>query len=370
VNRRGWDEEIDLVDFDGLKLFMFKHDYLYDHAVPNPRKGQSLRDYQQSIRKHGFPQSVVRPENVGRLSQARYGVYIFMHHLWQQGIDFAVLDIGSHVGEFGLKVGNCIRTFARTNQVIVFEPTEVGELVRYSIELNGLGDIVKHEDLAVSEFDGLMLFAYTRGFSDGGHIIQEDSGAQGGFGRLGHFWRQSMRGKSLKSKIECVSKVLRSKLSRLAPGSRRVSTSALIVQSVDILSYLERHHCDQHLVVKIDVEGSDSVIINRLLQLLPKRLVSIIFEFAPTQVAGGFGQAQSYLEGLSRFFYLFDLFYVSNPTRFNLISPSEIRRFVIEVARREPGYTDLFMLDKRTPECNQLVRRLSTLRAEPDRMVL
>lgn len=368
--RRTWDEEIDLVDFEGLKLFMFKSDYLYDHAIPNTRKNQSLRDYQQSTRLHGFPQSVVRPDNAGSLAQARYGVYLFMHHLWQQRVDFAVLDIGSHVGEFSLKIANCIRTFAQANRVIAFEPTEVGELVRYSIELNGLGDIVKHEDLAVSDFDGLMLFTYTRGYSDGGHIIQEDAGAQGGFGRLSHFWRQSMRGKSLKSKIECVSKVLRSKLGRLAPGRRRISSSTLVVQTVDIISYLERRHCEQHLFVKIDVEGSDSVIISRLLQLLPTRLISIIFEFAPTQVVGGFAQAQSYLEGLSQSFHLLDLFYVSNPTRFNLIAPTGIRRFVIEVASREPGYSDVFMLDKRTPECDQLLHRLSSLSTEPDRMVL
>ena len=370
MNRRVSDEEIDIVDFDGLKLFMFKHDYLYDHAIPQERKNQSLQAYQQLTRRQGYPRSVVTPENVQRLSQARYGVYIFMHHLWQRGVDFAVLDIGSHVGEFSLKMGNYIRTFARANRVIAFEPSEVGELVRYSIELNGLESIVEHEDLAVSEFDGLMLFAFTRGYSDGGHIIREDTRAQGRFGRLSHFWRQSMRGKSLSSKIECVGKVLKSKLGRLVPGSRRVSSSTLVVHSVDILSYLEKHHCDQHLFVKIDVEGSDWVIIGRLLKLLPTRLVSIIFEFAPTQVAGGFEQARSYLEGLCDFFHLFDLFYVSNPTRFDLIAPAEIRRFVTEVASREPGYTDVFMLDKRIPECDQLLRRLSSLSAEPDRMVL
>jgi FkbM family methyltransferase len=349
---------------------MFKHDSLYDTAIPNGRKNQSIQHYQQFIRQHGFPHSVVEPENIGRLSQARYGVYLFMHHLWQHGVDFMVLDIGSHVGEFSLKMGNCIRTFAQANRVIAFEPTEVGELLRYSIELNGLGDIVKHEDVAVSEFDGLMLFAYTPGFSDGGHILQEDPRANRGFARLSHFWRQSLRGKSLKSKVECVSKVLWSKLRHLTPASRRIPSSTLIVRSVDILSYLEQHDCDQHLFVKVDVEGFDSVIIDRLLQLLPTRLVSIIFEFAPTSVLGGFEQAQYYLESLCRSFHLFDLFYVSNPTRFNLIAPIEIGRFVTEVARREPGYTDVFLLDKRTPECDQLLNRLSSLSAEPDRMVL
>ena len=122
MNRPMYNQEIDLVDFDGLKLFMFKHDSLYDTAIPNGRKNQSLQHYQQFIRQHGFPHSVVEPENIGRLSQARYGVYLFMHHLWQHGVDFMVLDIGSHVGEFSLKMGNCIRTFAQANRVIAFNP--------------------------------------------------------------------------------------------------------------------------------------------------------------------------------------------------------------------------------------------------------
>ena len=123
-------EQIDLVDFEDLKLFMFKHDSLYDTAIPGARKNQSLPQYQQFIRQHGYPDSVVGPENVAKLSQARFGVCLFMHHLWQQGVDFTVLDIGSHIGEFSLKMANCIRTFGQANQVIAFEPTEVGELMR------------------------------------------------------------------------------------------------------------------------------------------------------------------------------------------------------------------------------------------------
>jgi FkbM family methyltransferase len=370
VNRWAPNEQIDLVDFEGLKLFMFKHDSLYDSAIAKERKDQSLAQYQQFTRQHGYPHSPVGPGNVGELSQARFGLYLFMHHLWEHRVDFTVLDIGSHIGEFSLKMGNCVRTFAQNNRVIAFEPTEIGELMRYSIELNGLGDIVKHEGVAVSGFDGLTLFTYTPGFSDGAHIQQEDSPEKGGFARLSYFWRKSMRGKSLKSKVECVSKILRSKLRQLRPSGRRISSNTLIVRSVDILSYLERQHCDQNLFVKIDIEGLDSIVISRLLELLPTRLVSIVFEFAPTGVPGGPKQAEAYLEGLCQFFYVFDLFYVSNPTRFKLITPTEVRGFVVEVARREPGYTDVFLLDKRTPECGRLVHRLSSLEAEPDRMVL
>lgn len=370
MNRWVCNEQIDLVDFEGLKLFMFKYDSLYDTAIPGPRKNQSLPQYQQFVRQRGYTRSAVGPENVARLTQARFGVYLFMHHLWQQGVDFTVLDIGSHIGEFSLKIGNCIRTFGQANRVIAFDPTEVGELMRFSVELNGLGDIVKHEDVAVSELDGLMLFAYTPGLSDGAHIVREGSRSTGGIGRLRNFWRNALKGKSLRGKAVSIGKVLKFRLHKLRPGSRRISSNNLIVRSVDILSYLEKHHYDQNLFVKIDIEGFDSVVVNRLLQLLPTRLVSIIFEFAPIWGLGGAEQARAYLERLCVSFHPFDLFYAPNPTRFKLITPAEIGRFVAEVVQREYGYTDVFLLDKRTPGCDQLVRRLSSLEAEPDRIVL
>jgi FkbM family methyltransferase len=359
-------KQIDLVDFEDLKLFMFKHDNLYDIAIPKARKNQSLAQYQEFIRQHGYPRSMVSPENVTSLSQARFGAFFIMHHLWQHGVDFTVLDIGSHIGDFSLKMGNCIRTFGQANRVIAFDPTEAGALMDYNIELNGLGKIVKHEDLAVSEFDGLMLFDYSPGFSDSAHIVRENYPETRGVStRLHNFWCRSLRGKAVS-----IGKFLTLKLHKLTPAGARISSYNLIVRGVDILSYLEQHDRDEHLFVKIDIEGFDSVVINRLLQLLPTRLVSIIFEFAPSWSLGGFEQAGGYLRKLGGSFHLFDLFYSPNPTRFNLITPSEIGRFVDEVSQRAYGYTDVFLLDKRIAECDQLVHRLSSLVAEPDRMVL
>jgi FkbM family methyltransferase len=359
-------KQIDLVDFEDLKLFMFKHDNLYNIAIPDERKNQSLTKYQELIGRSGYSRSVVNPDNVASLSQARFGVYLFMHHLWQQRVPFTVLDIGSHIGDFSLKMGNCTRTFRQANQVIAFDPTEAGELMRYNIELNGLGDIVKHESLAVSEFGGLMLFEYTPGFSDSAHIARGGGPETKRFSsRLSNFWHRSPQGKAVS-----VARLLKTKFNRLTPASRRVVSYNRIVRSIDILTYCEEHHCDGNLFVKIDTEGFDQPVINRLLQLLPTRLLSVIFEFAPDWGFGGSEKAQAYLEGLFDSFHLFDLFYSPNPTRFKLINRSEIGPFIDEVCRRKYAYTDVFLLDKRIPECGQLVSRLSSLAAEPDRMIL
>ena len=49
-------KRIDLVDFDGLKLFMFKNDNLYNNFVTKQRKNQSLDQYFKAINEeHKYP---------------------------------------------------------------------------------------------------------------------------------------------------------------------------------------------------------------------------------------------------------------------------------------------------------------------------
>jgi hypothetical protein len=142
-----------------------------------------------------------------------------------------------------------------------------------------------------------------------------------------------------------------------------------MARSVDIIHYLKEHGYEQHIYAKIDIEGFDSPVISGLMRLVPARLVSIIFEFTPRSFES-FGQAASYLRELSQSFYLFDLFYSPNPTRCKPITPSQVDGFVAEIFQRIYGYTDVFLLDKRIPQCDRLLQRLSCLIAEPDRIVL
>ena len=111
------------------------------------------------------------------------------------------------------------------------------------------------------------------------------------------------------------------------------------------------------------------MVINHLLKLLPNRLISIIFEFTP-QTFVDFDSASKYLENLSENFYLFDLFYSPNPTRFRAVDKSRVSAFVENVFQRQYHYADLFLLDKRTPKCEQLVEQLSNLAETSDEMIL
>src|SRR5215475_6275280 len=92
-----FDNDLDLVDFEGIKLLMLKNDNLYNISVDTDRKNCDLQSYQRQIREHGYPPSPVTPQNIDQLSSARYGLYLFLQHLWREGIDVFILDIGSHI---------------------------------------------------------------------------------------------------------------------------------------------------------------------------------------------------------------------------------------------------------------------------------
>ena len=354
INRR-----IDLVDFEGLKLFMFEDDNLYQTLIPPHRKHQDLRAYQRSVP----VLSPVTPANVHTVTSARYGSLLVLNHLWEHKVDFVVLDIGSYVGTFALKVASFIRTFGRDTKVISFDPSEVGALVPCSIELNKLDAIVKHEELAVSDLDGFVLFRHQPCHADAGAVIVSNLGS----GELAALWlrrtfrlpfRQMVRGLFLLA-LQAVKRLVR----------RNVRGYTLIVRSVDILGYLERIHCETNLFVKIDIEGYDPQVIDRLLTQLGQRLIFIIFEFTPIRFSNN-QEAVLYLERLGESFHLFDLYYCPNATRIRRIDPRALRGFVAEVGRRPHGYTDVFMLDKRTPGCAELLNRLASLAEEADGVVL
>ena len=360
VNKR-----IDLVDFDGLKLFMLEDDELYRIAVPEARKHQDVDAYQQLLAAQGAPPGPVTPANVQQTASSRHGVSVVMHHLWEHGVDFVVLDIGSHIGDFGLKIANLIRTFNRQTKVISFDPSEPGALVPYSIELNRLGQVIKHEMLAVSNRDGLSLFRYRPGFTSGGEIATATQGAAA----LAAIWLRRFSQLPLRRRIPAYLGLACAGLKRMLRLGKVVDSYSLIVRCVDILGYLERNRLEGDVFAKIDIEGHDPQVIDQLLRLIARRKLFLIFEFTPIRYASH-EAAVHYLENLARHFHFFDLFYCPNPTRFRQIRPDDLGSFVAEVRLRPQGYTDVFLLDKRTPACEELIKRVAALAPEADTIIL
>lgn len=358
-------KRIDLVDFEDIKLFMLEDENSYRIAVPSNRKRQNVEDFQKAILREGPRPSLVTPDNVGKITSARYGIFLVMHYLWTQGVDFDVFDVGSHIGDFGLKIANFMRTHGKKNRVVAFDPSEAGALVPYNIEINQLEGIAKHEPLAISDAKGLVLFQYRPGHSEEGVITNTNQDATS----LAASWLRRFQKLPWRQRIKAYVGLGFSALKRIANSGKIVNSYSLIVRAVDILDYVSDNGYNSNLFVKIDIEGHDPRVINRLLELLPKRKLYIIFEFTPVRFAG-LNDAIAYLRKLSADFYLFDLYYCPNPTRIKRIPEDQIESFAGEVGNRQHGYTDVFLLDKRTPACDRLLDRLAGLVQEPDAQML
>jgi len=349
-----YDKKLDLVDFEDVKLLMFRDDSLYDITVSADRKNRSLREHFLEVSRHGYPKSIVCPANVDQVSAARFGLFIYLHHLWRENIEFTVLDVGSHVGDFSLKVANFARTFQKKLKVIAFDPTPAGALVEYNVQINGLQDYVRHEDLAVSDVNGLIKFQAVKGHSDSPSALVRP-GNERLWGKLTKFVKSHHK-----------SNYFQGLLSRIR-GER---VFEFIAKSAVISDYLDTNRIEGHLFVKIDIEGLDQCVISSLLPRAQKSLVSIVTEFTPGSFPSP-GAAAGMLEELNKSFVIYDIFYSPNPTRFDRLHGRSLPDFARQVReRRKYGYTDLLLIPKAVPGLERVLRRLDALERADDAYIL
>ena len=346
-------KKIDLVDFDGLKLFMFRNDNLYNNFIPEQRKNQSADKYHKSINEeHHYPSPTINYFNCSEKDDPKSGLFIYFKHLVEHEIKFTVFDIGSHIGDFAIKCGHFFRHAGKDIKVISFDPSPAGMLVPFNIAMNGLDEYNKHEKLAITEYPGYYLFNFKEGNSDSSKLS---------FSKKSNFWEKLKFywGSSLKFKISTAFRLL---ISFFKSRGREFD---VIVSGTTIESYLKENAIDNNLFLKIDVEGYDETLIRNILPLKKDRLISFITELHVDS------DSLAFLHELQGNFFIFDLYYCPNPTRFKLIRPEYFESFINqELKNRKYGYTDLFLLDKNTPDVDTLVNKLSLLREKKGEMVL
>jgi FkbM family methyltransferase len=346
-------KKIDLVDFEGLKLFMFRDDNLYNKFIPAHRKNQSADNYYKAVNeKKQYPVPSISYRTCESNTDPRSGLFIYFKHLLDQNIHFTVFDIGSHVGDFAIKCGHFFRDAGKNINVISFDPSPAGMLVPYNIEINGLSKYNRHEGFAVTEYDGYFVFNFTEGNSDSSKLSFSKEM------KLSEKLKFYM-GASLKFKIQTAF--------RLATAALRpkAKTYDIIVKGVNLQDYLTRNAIDQHLFLKVDVEGYDETLIRNIIPLKKDRCISFI-----TELHVDFNSI-AFLQEMSEHFHIFDLFYCPNPTRFKQIEPGDFKDFVNQdLKNRTYGYTDLFLLDKNTPNASELIKKLNTLTEKKGEMVL
>jgi len=346
-------QKIDVVDFDGLKLFMFKNDSLYQKFIPKDRKRQSIDNYYRLVNENReYPAPTINYNNCDENSDPRSGLFVYFKHLIERNIQFTVFDIGSHVGDFAIKCGHFFRHAKKNIKVISFDPSPAGLLVPLNISINGLTEHNKHETSAVTEHNGYYVFNFQEGNSDSARL--SFSKKMKFSEKVKFYW-----GSSLRFKFATASRLFTSAFKTAG------KSFDIIVRGINISHYLKANEIEHNLFFKVDVEGYDETLIRNILPLKKDRLISFITELHvdPNSLA--------FLQEVSEHFYVFDLYYCPNPTRFKLIQPEGFKKFIDhDLKNRKFGYTDLFLLDRNTPDADMLINKLKQLKEKKGEIVL
>ncbi|HEY1687063.1 MAG TPA: FkbM family methyltransferase [Tepidisphaeraceae bacterium] len=310
-NRFCCQEGIDLVNFGDYRGFMLVEDNLYKITVPEDRKHFPIEKHYAICRQEGFSRSPVNRENIAQFTDSKWGIYIILDHLIRHGINPTFLDVGSFVGDVGMRYGNYFRTIHHAGQVYCFDPSLAGELIPYNIRLNGLEDFVTWIPRAVSDVEGFITFFQRQGHSDSA------SASMGG------------------------------------------SQANTIVESL-CLSHFIADHAIQSAFIKLDTENLEQRIMADVAGFLKSSVNAIGFEFH-AHLTG----MHPVINQLLSTHVLFDIGYLPKPFCFRPITPETIAPFVQSISRRKYGYTDILAISRNTPKLGELSARLGQLTERP-----
>jgi len=163
---------IDLVNANGISVFMFTDDFGYKQLH------ESMKHY--SVQQHVINTKAVKYQDINhwkqRISNNLIALIfaIIMEHYWKTGINFSVVDVGANYGHFSLILGKYIKASGHSNKIYGFDCGNAGKLSGYNIKLNRLDDIIKFEYKAVSNSSVPHLVYYDPQHSADNHIVRRD----------------------------------------------------------------------------------------------------------------------------------------------------------------------------------------------------
>jgi FkbM family methyltransferase len=301
---------IDLVDLGDFRAFMLVEDNLYKICVDPAHKRYPIDRHYRDIAQHGHQLSQVDRQSIHTERDPRFGVHIVLEHLIARGLSPTFLDVGSFVGDVGIRFGNFFRTLGFAGQVHCFDPTISGDLVPYNIRLNGLGDYVQHWPVAVSHVVGFMTFFQRAGHSDSSSAVVDAS-----------------------------------------------STVNAIVPSLRLSEFIRTHGITDAFI-KLDTENLERLILADVREHLNATASAVGFEFHVDQ-----RDMWPLLTDLLSTHALFDIGYLPNPFCFTEIV--NIEPFLHACAARPYRYTDVLAISRRTPALDVLLQRLRGLDCRP-----
>lgn len=319
-------KNIDIVSYFGDLYFWYTKDKSYDWIDLG---GDTIKNYQLSERDFSSPEIITSDLNEEYESYNLHKPYLpemelknfLFLYLWLHQIDFTYCDIGANMGTTTIPCAKFFQRHQQDNKIVSFEPGIVYDLLKHSIKINGVSDLVTLENLAVGDRNSSVVI------------------------------------KSLLEHSESNSSI---DFREFCPDLRLASCQ--LVESVRLDEYITQKQIKNSLVVKIDTEGNDWQVIQGMEKLIPRQVVIMIVEYTPALL-------RKYIEPEQVLYYLHEEYILLNMLtltscphwKCSLIGDDidAFKKFAQEVEGFSRGWTDVLALRRDLPNLDKLIRKLT-----------
>lgn len=319
-------KNIDLVSYFGDLYFWYTKDKSYEWIEFG---SSTIKNYQPSekdfsspeIKKYDLAHEYQDYDlNKLHLPEMELKNFLFLY-LWLQKIDFTYLDIGANMGTTTIPAAKFFQKYQQQNKIISFEPGIVYDLLKHTIKINRVSNLVTLENLAGGDRNSSVI--------------------------IKSLLEHSESNSSIDFREFCPDLLL---------------ASCQLVDSVRLDEYVEEKQIKNPLVVKIDTEGNDWQVIKGLEKLIPQQVVMIIVEYTPALM-------RKYIEPEEVLSYLNEKYLLLNMLtltpcpywKCSLIGEEidSFKEFAQQVEGFSRGWTDVLAIRRDLPNLDKLIAKLT-----------
>jgi FkbM family methyltransferase len=298
---------IDLVDLGPLKVFHYTDDFVYQRFPPAARNYQLKAEDLRQARNRPKTNTVDELYDLPLSDSSLMG--LLMAHYWKWDLDFVYLDVGCQYGTTAMKVALAIASCGKQARVVAFEPGKAGELAPFNFALNGFGDWLVFEPLAVSNLTAPSILYGETGHTENNRIVNRQ------------------------------------------PGSEAYSR---VVNATTIDDYLRSRGIDSHVIIKVDTQGAEPEVWAGMERTREDRYTTAVLEFTPHALVTRVDPLE-FLKMIGRDSEIHDL----RPS-IRRVDPASFGDFTERVSKSRDGWTDLLIVPRKLPGFEELARRLNT----------
>ena len=319
-------KEIDLFSYYGDLYFWYTKDQSYNWIKPAP---STIVNYTPSAQDFSLPEPVTisledsyerYDLNKSKIFEMDVKNFLFLH-LWLNEVDFTYMDIGANMGTTTVPAAKFFQKYQKENKIISFEPGIVYNLLRQTIKINRISELVTLEKIAISNENRPVIIKSLLEHSESNSIIEIDS-------TVAHI----------------------------------PLASCNLVEGMRLDEYVQQKAITNDLVVKIDTEGNDWFAIEGMKQLIPSQVAILIFEYTPALLRK-FVAPENILSDLNEKYILLNML-TFTPFPFwkcSLISGEDDiwLKFTQQVQDFSRGWTDVLAIRRDLPNLDKLLGKLT-----------